>query len=104
LQKYPAWQKELKLRATVMRTAATDGVWANLKHSNDTQGPIKPMDCREIIILMSHFVSGYEGSVYSVNRARPRQFPGNAFTCIIFRTSPIEKPDLIRKSAEAPAT
>ena len=51
-----------------MITAATDGVWANLKHSNDTPGPIKPIDC------------------------------------IIFRTRTIDKPDLIMKSAEAPAT
>uniref|UniRef100_A0A0E0J8X5 Uncharacterized protein n=1 Tax=Oryza nivara TaxID=4536 RepID=A0A0E0J8X5_ORYNI len=28
----------------VMRTAATDGVWANLKQSSETPGPIKPMD------------------------------------------------------------
>jgi len=53
LQKYPAWLKELKLRAMVMRTAATDGVWANLKHSNDTQGPMKPMDCSKIKSVMS---------------------------------------------------
>ena len=45
LQKYPAWLQELRPKAAVMITAATDGVWANLKHSNDTPGPIKPIDC-----------------------------------------------------------
>uniref|UniRef100_J3M7R7 Uncharacterized protein n=1 Tax=Oryza brachyantha TaxID=4533 RepID=J3M7R7_ORYBR len=29
----------------VMKTAATEGVWANLKQSSDTPGPMKPMDC-----------------------------------------------------------
>jgi hypothetical protein len=68
LQKYPAWQKELKLRAVVMRTAATDGVWANLKHSNDTQGPMKPMDCSKIRFEMSALFQ-----VVQLSSARPRQ-------------------------------
>jgi hypothetical protein len=104
LQKYPAWQKELKLRAMVMRTAATDGVWANLKHSNDTPGPIKPMDCREIRIVMSHLFQVMRGISLFCEQSKAKAIPRHFFTCIIFRTSPTEKPDLIRKSAEAPAT
>uniref|UniRef100_A0A0E0DSA2 Uncharacterized protein n=1 Tax=Oryza meridionalis TaxID=40149 RepID=A0A0E0DSA2_9ORYZ len=70
----------------VMRTAATDGVWANLKQSSETPGPIKPMDCSK-----------------SMNREK-LWCCRVAVTCIIFRTNATEKPDLIRKSAEAPAT
>jgi hypothetical protein len=102
LQKYPAWLKELKLRAVVMRTAATDGVWANLKHSNDTPGPIKPMDCIEIRIVMSHLFQIMRGISLLCEHSKAKAIP--RLTCIIFRTSPREKPDLIRKSAEAPAT
>lgn len=44
-----------------MRTAATDGVWANLKHSNETPGPIKPMDCRGIRNVMSQLFQVMQG-------------------------------------------
>jgi hypothetical protein len=101
LHMYPAWLKEHKLSAMVMRTAATDGVWANLKHSNDTQGPIKPMDCHKMRSVMSALFQVVQVISLFCEQCNLRAMP---FTCIIFRTSPIEKPDLIRKSAEAPAT
>lgn len=48
LRRNPAWLKELKLKAIVIITAATVGVFAYFKHNNDTPGPMKPMDCHEI--------------------------------------------------------
>lgn len=41
----PAWLNELKLNATVIKTAATVGVVAKFKQSNPNPGPMKPIDC-----------------------------------------------------------
>lgn len=45
LRRKPAWLKELKLKAIVRYTAADIGVLAKFKQSNDTPGPMKPIDC-----------------------------------------------------------
>lgn len=45
LRRKPAWLKELRLRAAVMNMAAVSGVLAKFKQSNDTPGPMKPIDC-----------------------------------------------------------
>lgn len=41
----PAWLKELKLSAAVISAAATAGDLAKFKQSNDSPGPMKPIDC-----------------------------------------------------------
>lgn len=45
LRRKPAWLKELKLKAIVMKTDACTGVLTKFKQSNDTPGPMKPIDC-----------------------------------------------------------
>jgi hypothetical protein len=44
IEENPAWLKELKLNAMVMKTAAQEGDFAKLRQSRDSPGPINPID------------------------------------------------------------